>query len=165
MASLRYERPKKRPTFLNIITWYNSIFNCVAVFNFEILQKYYKKRKIYKSISLQQIPPDATICDLFFYFFLGGGPQDPRRVRWAAHIGYGGSPNGSHELWRVHSLPVSEKLRKSVPLALCVHMFITLATPLDSRMLFKHKMSCTVPACHNSLSPTFQCLYCVHPTA
>ena len=81
MASLRYERPKKRPTFLNIITLYNSIFNCVAVFNFEILQKYYKKRKIYKSISLQQIPPDVTICDLFFYFFLGGGPQDPRRVR------------------------------------------------------------------------------------
>ena len=132
MASLRYERPKKRPTFLNIITWYrppNSIFNCVAVFNFEISQKYYKKRKIYKSIIFT-----ANRCHhlrYFFLFFSRGGPQDPRRVRWAAHIGYGGSHNGSHELWRIHSLPVSEKLRKSVPLALCVHMFITLATPLN----------------------------------
>ena len=38
--------------------------------------------------------------------------------------------DGSHELGKIHSIPVSEKLRKSVPLALCVHMFIALATPL-----------------------------------
>ena len=70
----------------------------------------------------------------FFQIFLGGGPlpRTPHRVRWAARSGYGGSPhkNSSHELGKIHALPVSEKLCKSVPLALCVHMFITLATPL-----------------------------------
>ena len=55
---------------------------------------------------------------IFFQFF----PWTPRRVHSAAHSGYGGSPNGSHELG---------KIRKSIPLALCVHMFITLATPLN----------------------------------
>ena len=77
-----------------------------------------KLQKIYKSISLPQIPPDATICDLFFNF---SSVEFPSRVRSAAHSGYGDSPNGSHEL---------RKIRKSIPLALCVHMFITLATPL-----------------------------------
>ena len=58
------------------------------------------------------MPPFA----IFFSNFPWGRPPGPPTVR--------------HELGKIHSLPVSEKLCKSVPLALCVHMFITLATPL-----------------------------------
>ena len=54
-----------------------SIFKFVAVFNFEILQKIKIKLKIYKSISLPQIPSDATICDLIPNFPRGRPPGPP----------------------------------------------------------------------------------------
>ena len=79
----------------------------------------------FKSISLPQVSSDATICDLFFSNFPRGrppGPPPPRRVRWAARSGYGGSPIRWQPWIRENPL---------LPLALCVHMFITLAAPQE----------------------------------
>ena len=85
-------------------------------------KKYLKKIQNFKSISSPQVSSDATICDLFFQIFLGGRPpRTPRRVRWAARSGYGVPPIRWQPWTRENPL---------LPLALCVHMFITLATPL-----------------------------------
>ena len=66
-----------------------------------IRKKLYIYKSVESSLSLPQIPPDATICDIFFKFF-------------------------------------------SVPLALCVHMFITLATPLRRTNLGLHMHFCVI---------------------